>query len=179
MNWWFFSCASSRSMCRAVLRAFADGVDSNASAVRPLQVERNNVHVCTQRDLSDFWHDVLCPWKPFLFHKKIRLWRNFNDFLELHSRYHIYSPTHRLLLNSTLWFLTAISCASKRACFISPAPFFSTKLSCFSASSIDMPRMKDAQYHIFLGLYLMFSLTWHTNWNRALCISLMTKAITS
>lgn len=74
-------------------------------------------------------------------------------------------PTHKLLLNSTLFSLTAICCASKIVSRTETAPFFSTKFSCRSASSTVRPRTMLAIYHIFHGLYLMFAIWWHTNWN--------------
>lgn len=77
---------------------------------------------------------------------------------------HIYLQTHKLLLNSTLWCLTAISWASSRASRTATAPFLCTNCSWWIASSIFIPRTKQATYHILLGLYFMFCFTWHTYW---------------
>jgi hypothetical protein len=42
------------------------------------------------------------------------------------------------------------------------APFLLMKLNCFTASSMDMPRIILAMYHIFHGLYLIFVFMWQT-----------------
>lgn len=80
-------------------------------------------------------------------------------------------PTHRLLLNSTLCSLTAFSCASSSVCSTQLAPFLPTNRICRMASSMDMPRTKQAMNHIFSGLYLKFVIWWQTNWNQK-CIAI-------
>lgn len=86
------------------------------------------------------------------------------QYNHLYARYTRYLPTHKLLLNSTLCSLTAFSCASRSVSIMCTAPFLAKNRNCRTASSIVMPRMRDAMYHIFSGLYLIFVFWWQTNW---------------
>ena len=68
------------------------------------------------------------------------------------------SATHKLLLYSTWCFSTANFWASNKTSFTWRAPFLFTNVNCLMASSIDIPLIMDATYHILKGLYLMLAL---------------------
>lgn len=78
----------------------------------------------------------------------------------------LYSPTHKLLRNSTLCSCTANSWASKMASCANVAPFLEHIFNWRRASSTVIPRTIDATKYILYGLYLMFSIWLHTYCNR-------------
>lgn len=171
MNYKSFSFVFVPAIYRVVVQVLLD-YDSSLLVVFLLPNERNSYNTYIPHVPFFVLHVDASLWQKLLCHRMIQLQKikNKNEisilyrcFQQLLFFFCSYSPTHKLLLNSTLWSLTAFSWASNSVSNIETAPFFATNRSWRIASSIVIPRIKQAMYHIFSGLYLILAFWWQMN----------------